>query len=58
MLHQDENLLEALATLDIGQEIPENLYLVIAELISFSYLLQGKFPENWNNVHQRVDFNA
>ena len=58
MLHQDETLLEALATLDIGQQIPENLYLVIAELISFSYLLRGQFPENWNNVHQRVDFKA
>ena len=58
MLHKDETLLEALATLDIGQEIPENLYLIIAELISFSYLLQGKFPEKWNNVHEHIDFDA
>ncbi len=58
MTHKDETLVQALATLDLGQEIPEELYVVIAELIAFSYLLQGKFPENWQNIHEHVDFNA
>jgi flagellar biosynthesis protein len=43
-----------LANLDLGQEIPEQLYHVIAELISFSYVLQGKFPESWGKDHHKV----
>jgi flagellar biosynthesis protein len=56
LIHEDPYLSDLLARMDLGQEIPENLYHVIAELISFSYLLQGKFPESWSNVHGRVDF--
>ncbi len=56
LIHKDTELNDILSKLDLGQEIPESLYHVIAELISFSYLLQGKFPENWNNVHDKIDF--
>nr|WP_136251703.1 EscU/YscU/HrcU family type III secretion system export apparatus switch protein [Ningiella ruwaisensis] len=55
-IHQDEHLTEVLTQLDLGQEIPETLYHVIAELIAFSFVMQGKFPENWKNMHQRIDF--
>jgi flagellar biosynthesis protein len=55
MIHEDPYLSDLLARMDLGQEIPETLYHVIAELIAFSYVLQGKFPESWNNVHQHVD---
>ena len=47
LVHEDPYLSELLARMDLGQEIPENLYHVIAELIAFSYVLQGKVPENW-----------
>lgn len=47
LIHQDEQLSAFLAQLDLGQEIPDALYHVIAELIAFSYLLQGKVPEGW-----------
>lgn len=47
LVHEDEYLSELLARMDLGQEIPENLYYVIAELIAFSYVLQGKVPDNW-----------
>ena len=47
LIHEDPYLSEVLATLDMGQEIPESLYYVIAELIAFSYVLQGKIPEGW-----------
>ncbi|MGB3724172.1 MAG: EscU/YscU/HrcU family type III secretion system export apparatus switch protein [Glaciecola sp.] len=57
LVHEDEELSQLLTHLDLGQEIPEALYHVIAELISFSYVLQGKFPSNWENVHQKIDFN-
>ncbi|BDX07712.1 EscU/YscU/HrcU family type III secretion system export apparatus switch protein [Planctobacterium marinum] len=47
LVHEDPYLSELLARMDLGQEIPENLYHVIAELIAFSYVLQGKVPDNW-----------
>ena len=47
-LQQDNELIEILAQLDVGDEIPENLYRAVAEVIAFAYILSGKFPENWN----------
>lgn len=47
LIHEDPQLSEMLATLELGQEIPESLYYVIAELIAYSYMLQGKIPEGW-----------
>ena len=54
LIHEDPYLSDFLATLDLGQEIPEQLYHVIAELISFSYVLQGKFPDSWAALHGKV----
>lgn len=54
LVHEDPYLSDFLATLDLGQEIPEQLYHVIAELISFSYVLQGKFPDSWAKMHSKV----
>lgn len=51
LVHEDEYLSDFLARLDLGQEIPEELYYVIAELIAFSYVMQGKFPEGWKHLH-------
>ncbi|MBC3764973.1 EscU/YscU/HrcU family type III secretion system export apparatus switch protein [Neptunicella marina] len=47
LVHEDQDLSDFLARLDLGQHIPAELYHVIAELIAFSYVLQGKFPEGW-----------
>ena len=55
MIHQDEELSQFLHQLDIGQEIPKELYIIIAELIAFAFVLQGKFPDNWKNVHNKID---
>jgi flagellar biosynthesis protein len=54
LVHEDPYLSDFLATLDLGQEIPEQLYHVIAELIAFSYVLQGKFPDNWAKMQGKV----
>lgn len=56
LVHKDDELSKLLAQLDLGQEIPEGLYHVIAELIAFSYVLQGKFPSTWNNTQEHIDF--
>ena len=47
LVHQDPELFRRLEHLKEGQEIPPNLYVVIAELIAFSYVLRGKFPDSW-----------
>lgn len=54
LVHEDRYLSEFLSTLDLGQEIPEQLYYVIAELISFSYVLQGKTPEGWQDPSGKI----
>ncbi|GAB1259939.1 EscU/YscU/HrcU family type III secretion system export apparatus switch protein [Aurantivibrio plasticivorans] len=44
-LCDNEGLADLLIQLDIGDEIPEALYLSIAYIISFAYQLQGKEPK-------------
>ncbi len=43
-LHEDPELVAVLAQIPLGDEIPETLYLVIAEVIAFAYMLTGKRP--------------
>ncbi|GHG69632.1 hypothetical protein GCM10010919_19700 [Alishewanella longhuensis] len=56
LIHEDAELTKLLSQLQLGEQIPKELYLIIAELIAFSYVLQGQFPDNWHNIHQRIDF--
>jgi flagellar biosynthesis protein len=43
-LREDPELLGLLVNLDLGQEIPENLYLAVAQVIAFAYYVSGKLP--------------
>lgn len=43
-LHTDPQLLVMLSRLELGDEIPENLYLAVAQVIAFAYFLSGKVP--------------
>lgn len=43
-LYEDRNLAGMLSSLELGQEIPENLYIAIAQIITFAYMLSGKKP--------------
>lgn len=47
LLHQDKHLFERLEQLELEQTIPPHMYVVIAELIAYSYVLRGKFPDSW-----------
>lgn len=58
LIHEDEQLNQLLQRMELGDQIPPELYVLIAELIAFSYVLQGKFPENWVNIHQKIDFKS
>ena len=46
-VHEDPVLLSQLERPKEGQSIPKELFVIIAEILSYSYLLQGKFPEHW-----------
>jgi flagellar biosynthesis protein len=54
-LFENAELLKLLATLDIGEEIPETLYLCIAQVIAFAYKIQGKSPQNWRSESENSD---
>jgi flagellar biosynthesis protein len=44
-IHEDPDLIEILSTLNINEEIPPGLYLVVAELLAFVYSLNKNFPD-------------
>lgn len=50
LIHSDENLINWLNALEVGDEIPQSLYYVIAELIAYAWFLDGKTPPGWQNV--------
>ena len=41
-LHQDTDLVEVLSRLDIDEDIPPDVYVVVAELLAFVYSVNGK----------------
>lgn len=41
-IQENEELVKTLLTFDVGQEIPPELYQVVAEILSFVYRLEGK----------------
>lgn len=43
-LQENEPLAGMLARLELGEEIPEALYLAVAQVIAFAYHLSGKLP--------------
>ena len=45
-LQEDAGLIQILAELELGDEIPEQIYKAIAEVIAFAYIIKGKFPKN------------
>ncbi|MCB1801750.1 MAG: EscU/YscU/HrcU family type III secretion system export apparatus switch protein [Gammaproteobacteria bacterium] len=50
-LYPDAELAMVLSQIPMGEEIPDNLYKAIAEVIAFAYILAGKFPEGFD-LHQ------
>jgi flagellar biosynthesis protein len=46
-LYENAELVGVLSQLDLGEEIPENLYRVLAEIIAFAYYVQGKVPDGF-----------
>lgn len=46
-LYPDPEMAMILSQVPLGEEIPDNLYKAIAEIIAFAYILAGKFPEGF-----------
>lgn len=44
-IQQDPNLVELLAKVEIGREIPTELYQTVAEVLAFVYQVNEKFKE-------------
>jgi len=41
-LHEDAELAQLLSQLELGDEIPRALYVTIAQVIAFAYIISGK----------------
>ena len=46
-LQENPELVQMLSHIELGEEIPEALYLAVAEIIAFAYILRGKIPEGY-----------
>lgn len=43
-VYENASLMKWLAQLEVGDEIPESLYRIIAEILAFVYALEGRTP--------------
>ncbi|MEY8203495.1 MAG: EscU/YscU/HrcU family type III secretion system export apparatus switch protein [Bermanella sp.] len=46
-IYENPQLLEQLSELQTGQQIPSELYQLIAEILAFAFFIQGKAPHNY-----------
>ena len=47
-LQTEPELARILAQIPLGDEIPNELYIAVAEVIAFAYFLSGKTPDSHN----------
>ena len=47
-IYENAELVKMLARLELGDSIPQELYLTIAEIIAFAWHLKGKFPTGFD----------
>ncbi len=45
-IKKDKDLVELLEKIDVGREIPESLYKLVAELLAWVYQLNNEYPKN------------
>ena len=49
-IHLDKDLALVLDQIDLGDQIPEALYVVIAEILTFAYRLSGKHKDFMDDI--------
>ncbi len=47
-IYQNAPLTSLLSKVDLNMEVPESLYIVVAEIIAFAYRLKDQQPENFS----------
>lgn len=47
-IYENAELVKLLARLELGEAIPEALYVCIAEIIAFAWHLTGKYPKGFH----------
>jgi len=47
-LQDNPELVKVLSKIELGDQIPEMLYLAVAEVIAFAYMIKGKVPKGHN----------
>ena len=48
-IQQDANLVELLAKVDVGEDIPVELYQTVAEVLAFVYKVNNRFKDKVSN---------
>lgn len=46
-LQENNELVQLLSHIELGDKIPQELYLAVAEIIAFAYMLKGKKPKGF-----------
>ncbi|WP_459205144.1 EscU/YscU/HrcU family type III secretion system export apparatus switch protein [Pseudomonas sp. MLB6B] len=54
-IYENAELVRLLARLELGEQIPEALYLTIAEIIAFAWQLRGKVPADFEPTARERD---
>ncbi len=49
-IHMDKDLALVLDQVDLGEHVPEALYIVIAEILTFAYRLSGKHKDFMDDI--------
>ena len=57
-IQKDNELALVLDQIDLGDHVPEALYLVIAEILTFAYRLSGKHKGFMDDIEMHSDENA
>lgn len=47
-IYENAELVKMLARLELGDSIPQELYLTIAEIIAFAWNLKGRYPQGFD----------
>jgi len=46
-LQENKELVQLLSQIELGDEIPQELYIAVAEIIAFVYILKGEVPDGF-----------
>ncbi|NVK37328.1 MAG: EscU/YscU/HrcU family type III secretion system export apparatus switch protein [Gammaproteobacteria bacterium] len=49
-VYENPELLHQLSTLNIGDNIPPELYRLVAEILAFAFYMQGKAPTGYESI--------